>query len=160
MIENSVVSWPPCWVALDENAPPTLPCNAPYDEQAQLWTVPGDRMKAGRVHRIPLAPGSQLILTEIQGIRTGDLFSWGVKECPLNSMALLMLLRRLNIDTGAVLGGPLTAAVLESDDIGPNALSRSDNHFWMVLDDQFVPVLGGADETLPFARGELAQFSD
>src|SRR6516165_37400 len=29
MIENSVVSCPPCCVALELNAPPTLPCNAP-----------------------------------------------------------------------------------------------------------------------------------
>jgi hypothetical protein len=29
MIENSVISWPPCCVAVDVKAPPTLPCNAP-----------------------------------------------------------------------------------------------------------------------------------
>jgi hypothetical protein len=29
MIENRVVSLPPCWVALEVKAPPTLPCNAP-----------------------------------------------------------------------------------------------------------------------------------
>lgn len=29
MIENSVVSPPPCWVAVEVKAPPTLPCSAP-----------------------------------------------------------------------------------------------------------------------------------
>lgn len=67
-----------------------------YDEKAQHWTVPGSRMKAGRDHRIPLAKRSQLILAEMQEIRTNDfVFPGRVKERPLSSMAFLMLLRRL-----------------------------------------------------------------
>ena len=38
MIENSVVSCPPCCVALDVNAPPTLPCNAPRAQSAPAWS--------------------------------------------------------------------------------------------------------------------------
>jgi integrase len=68
-----------------------------YDEQAQLWTVPGARMKAGRAHRIPLAQRSQRILTEMQEIRTSDfVFPGGKQERPLSPMAFLMLLRRLD----------------------------------------------------------------
>lgn len=67
-----------------------------YDEKAQLWNVPGVRMKAGRDHRIPLAPRSLSILAEMQDIRTSDfVFPGGIKERPLSSMAFLMLLRRL-----------------------------------------------------------------
>lgn len=67
-----------------------------YDEKAQLWTVAAARMKAGRDHRIPLAKRSQLILAEMQEVRTGDfVFPGGVNERPLSSMAFLMLLRRL-----------------------------------------------------------------
>lgn len=67
-----------------------------YDERAQLWTVPGARMKAGRDHRIPLAERSLQILAEMQDIRIGDfVFPGGVQERPLSSMAFLMLLRRL-----------------------------------------------------------------
>jgi integrase len=70
-----------------------------YDEQAQLWTVPDARMKAGRDHRIPLAQRSERILAEMQEIRTGDfVFPGGVQERPLSSMAFLMLLRRLERD--------------------------------------------------------------
>ena len=29
MAEKSVVSWPPCWVAVDDMALPTLPVRAP-----------------------------------------------------------------------------------------------------------------------------------
>jgi len=71
-------------------------CPPIADEQAQLWTVPGARMKAGRDHRIPLAERSQLILAEMQEIRTSDfVFPGGVQGRPLSSMAFLMLLRRL-----------------------------------------------------------------
>lgn len=67
-----------------------------YDEQAQLWTVPAARMKAGRDHRIPLAQRSQRILAEMREFRTSDfVFPGGVQEHPLSSMAFLMLLRRL-----------------------------------------------------------------
>ncbi|WP_407167922.1 tyrosine-type recombinase/integrase [Bradyrhizobium sp. ORS 111] len=70
-----------------------------YDEKAQLWTVPAARMKAGRDHRIPLAKRSQLILVEMQDIRTSDfVFPGGKQERPLSSMAFLMLLRRLKCD--------------------------------------------------------------
>ena len=34
MIENSVVSFPPCCVPLDVNAPPTLPTRAPVAHKA------------------------------------------------------------------------------------------------------------------------------
>ena len=67
-----------------------------YDEKVQLWTVPGARMKAGRDHRIPLAPRALSILAEMQEIRTSDfVFPGGKQERPLSSMAFLMLLRRL-----------------------------------------------------------------
>ncbi|MBR1191466.1 phage integrase central domain-containing protein [Bradyrhizobium sp. AUGA SZCCT0160] len=67
-----------------------------YDEKAQHWTVPGSRMKAGRDHRIPLTKRSQIILGEMQEIRTSDfVFPGAVQERPLSSMAFLMLLRRL-----------------------------------------------------------------
>ncbi|MGJ4905490.1 tyrosine-type recombinase/integrase [Bradyrhizobium sp. HKCCYLS2058] len=70
-----------------------------YDEKAQLWTVPAARMKASRDHRIPLAKRAQLILAEMQEIRTSDfVFPGGKQERPLSSMAFLMLLRRLKRD--------------------------------------------------------------
>ena len=38
MIENSVASWPPCWVAVEVNAPPTLPCSAPLFHRPPAWS--------------------------------------------------------------------------------------------------------------------------
>lgn len=67
-----------------------------FDEKAGLWTVPAERMKAGRDHRIPLSRRSVQILAEMQELRISDFaFPGGVKDRPLSSMVFLMLLRRL-----------------------------------------------------------------
>lgn len=38
MIENSVVSLPPCCVAVETNAPPILPCSAPFAHNPPAWS--------------------------------------------------------------------------------------------------------------------------
>ena len=52
MIENSVASCPPCWVAVEANAPPTLPFRAPHPKPAGLIQkrshLGGDAPEAGR----------------------------------------------------------------------------------------------------------------
>jgi integrase len=59
------------------------------DFEAQLWTVPADRMKAGREHRVPLSEDAVAILRQLSEARTGD------KVFPISNMAMLMLLRRM-----------------------------------------------------------------
>lgn len=63
-----------------------------------VWTVPGERMKAGREHRVPLSPAALAVLTAIEsarGLAGSFVFPGGKKDKPLSSMALLMLLRRM-----------------------------------------------------------------
>jgi len=43
-----------------------------FDLERAVWTVPGSRMKAGRVHRVPLARRALDILTTAAEVRTGD----------------------------------------------------------------------------------------
>ena len=38
MMEKSVVSWPPCWVAVEVKAPPTLPFRAPLAHRPPAWS--------------------------------------------------------------------------------------------------------------------------
>lgn len=67
------------------------------DRQQRLWTVPGDRMKAGREHRVPLSDAALRLLGVAGGdVAGGDapLFA-GAAGGRLSNMALLMLLRRL-----------------------------------------------------------------
>jgi integrase len=61
----------------------------------RLWTVPAERMKAGKEHRVPLSAPAIAVLEEMQKIRHGDFVFPGAKaRRPLGNMALLMMLRR------------------------------------------------------------------
>jgi integrase len=62
----------------------------------KLWTIPADRMKGGREHRVPLAPGALTIVERMAAIRSGEfVFPGGKADRPLSNMAFLMLLRRM-----------------------------------------------------------------
>ena len=75
-------------------------CWSEIDLQEKVWTVPGDRMKAGREHRVPLSTGALAVLTEAAKLRTdrasdAPVFPGAKAGKPLSNMALLMLLRRM-----------------------------------------------------------------
>jgi integrase len=64
----------------------------------KTWTVPTERMKARREHRVPLSASALAILEEMQGHRAGNdgfVFPGGKNGKPLSNMAFLMLLRRM-----------------------------------------------------------------
>ena len=64
------------------------------DVEARVWTVPGERMKAGREHRVPLCARALAILDEARILRdaTGLVFP-GTRRGPLSDMTLSKLLR-------------------------------------------------------------------
>lgn len=65
-----------------------------------IWTVPPERMKAGREHRVPLSARALQILNELDE-KAGDsdfVFHGANRDRPVSSMALLMLLRRMKAD--------------------------------------------------------------
>ncbi len=65
---------------------------AEFDLDAALWTVPGERMKAGREHRIPLSDRALEILKDLP--REGEyVFPGARKNRPLSNMAMLELMR-------------------------------------------------------------------
>lgn len=70
------------------------------DLEAAVWTVPAGRMKAQREHRVPLSTGALAVLDGMLPLRPvdGDGYVFpGQKEGqPLSSMAMLMLLRRMD----------------------------------------------------------------
>src|SRR6516165_7936294 len=68
----------------------------------KTWTVPTDRMKARREHRVPLSARALAILEEMQAARQSDdhnayLFPGPKRGKPLSNMAFLMLLRRMEL---------------------------------------------------------------
>lgn len=73
------------------------------DLEAAMWTIPGERMKAGREHRVALNDAAVALLKGLP--RAGEYVFPGLKRGePLSNMALLMLLRRMNIEGATVHG--------------------------------------------------------
>lgn len=65
-----------------------------------IWTVPGDRMKAGREHRVPLSPRAVQILQTAQALSdgTGLVFPGIRYDRPLSDMTLSKLVKELGFD--------------------------------------------------------------
>ena len=62
----------------------------------RLWTVPAERMKGGREHRVPLSDAALEILEDLTKAREGDfVFPGSRMGRPISNMAMLMLLRRM-----------------------------------------------------------------
>jgi len=62
----------------------------------RLWTIPAERMKADREHRIPLCDRALEIVGEMDAIRQGTLIFPGARaERPLSHMAMLRVLEAM-----------------------------------------------------------------
>ena len=73
------------------------------DTDAGTWTVPAERMKAGREHRVPLSARALDVLSEARSLRTGrsDLVFPGRTDKPIAERAIVQVLERLGIDATA-----------------------------------------------------------
>lgn len=70
-----------------------------FDFDRGVWTVPAERMKAGRLHRVPLTARASEIVQALQRVSTSDYVFAGSRErMPLSSHAILMLMRRMEAD--------------------------------------------------------------
>jgi len=67
------------------------------DLDAAVWTIPGERMKSGRDHRIPLSTRVVEIFTAARALagKSPYVFPGRSKQKPLSNMVFLMTLRRL-----------------------------------------------------------------
>jgi integrase len=70
------------------------------DIECAVWTIPPERMKAGKEHRVPLSDAAMAIVHETEKLREaegghGFVFPGGRRARPLSNMALLMTLRRM-----------------------------------------------------------------
>ena len=69
------------------------------DLKERLWTVPAERMKAGRVHRVPLSNAAVMVVEQAMVISEGvHLFPGSKRGKPLSNMALEMVIRRMGRD--------------------------------------------------------------
>jgi integrase len=71
---------------------------ARWDEinrQTKAWAIPGDRMKSGNEHRVPLSEAAVTVLEHMAKVRENVHVFPGDRRVTLSNMALLMLLRRM-----------------------------------------------------------------
>ena len=67
-----------------------------FDLDAGLWTIPAERMKARREHRVALSKRALAIVNELAAARSSEYIFPGQKPSkPLSNMAMLMLLERM-----------------------------------------------------------------
>jgi integrase len=70
------------------------------DFAKKIWAVPAERMKGGRIHRVPLSARAMSILGDMkvlasENLDDGFIFPGSKSGMPLSNMALLMVLRRI-----------------------------------------------------------------
>jgi integrase len=70
-----------------------------FDLDEAVWTVPAERMKGGKQHRVPLAPAAVALLRSLLVLRDAKRGDWvfpGARTArPLSNMAMEMVLRRM-----------------------------------------------------------------
>jgi len=69
-----------------------------FDLDHEIWTVPAERMKSGREHRVPLSRRALKIVKALHEARDGEFVFAGQKSGKsLSVMALAMVLRRMKV---------------------------------------------------------------
>lgn len=68
------------------------------DMGAKVWTIPAERMKAGREHRVPLNEGAMSLLRSIARVEGSEVIFQSPRSGPLTDSALLAVCRRIGAD--------------------------------------------------------------
>jgi integrase len=75
------------------------------DRPAKVWTVPAERMKSGREHRVPLTLRALEIIERAETIRVGEFVFPGQRRGrPLSPMSMQLVLRRMRVENATVHG--------------------------------------------------------
>lgn len=71
------------------------------DLAGRVWTVPAERMKAGKEHRVPLSDAAIALLKGLPRVAGTDLVFAAVRGGPLSDMTLTAVLRRMEVPATA-----------------------------------------------------------
>ena len=71
---------------------------AEIDKDAKVWTVPAERMKAGKEHRVPLTAVAIKIIEGMPKVAGSDLIFSAPQGGALSDMALTQVVRRMEVD--------------------------------------------------------------
>ena len=103
------------------------------DLDGAVWTIPAERMKAGKEHRIPLSDAAVALLRGVHRLeRNPYVFPGARKGQPLSNMAMLEALRGMRPDEGFTVHGFrsafrdwITETTLHPDSIAEQALAHT-----------------------------------
>lgn len=70
---------------------------AEIDVRGMIWTVPAERMKAKRPHRVPLVPRALNLMGDLDALAPGDLVFPASHGRPYSDMVFTALLRRMKV---------------------------------------------------------------
>lgn len=68
------------------------------DLNAKLWTIPANRMKANKEHRIPLPDVAVDLLKKLPKLEDSEIVFYGPRGTPLSDMALTAVVRRIGVE--------------------------------------------------------------
>lgn len=68
------------------------------DFEARVWTVPGDRMKAGKKHRVPLSADAIKLLKALPHFNDSNYLFSAPRGGPLSDMSISAVTRRMGVD--------------------------------------------------------------
>ena len=71
------------------------------DFDRAVWTIPAERMKMRKAHRVPLSPQALAVLEQARGIRRSDQIFPNAKGEALSDMALTKTLRDMGLECTA-----------------------------------------------------------
>ncbi|MFJ2364551.1 tyrosine-type recombinase/integrase [Pseudomonas sp. NPDC087697] len=70
---------------------------AEFDLSAKTWTIPAERMKAGKEHRVPLSPAALALIKVLPKIAGSELAFTAPRGGALSDMTLTAVVRRMNV---------------------------------------------------------------
>jgi integrase len=132
-----------------------IPWDGELDLVGKVWTVPGDRMKGGRQHRVPLVPAAIAVVDYMRSVRQNDYVFPGDKpRDPLSDMALTETIRRMN-EARAKAGMPLWVDTNQGNrEIVPHGF-RSSFRDWVQEETSFPDWL--AEAALAHTKGDKVE---
>jgi integrase len=132
-----------------------LPWDGELDIPRKLWTVPPQRMKREREHRVPLTEPALAVVEYMRAVRQNDYVFPGDKaDEPLSDMALTEVIRRMN-EARAKAGLPLWVDPKQGNrEVVPHGF-RSSFDDWVGEDTDFPDWL--ADAALAHAKGDKVE---
>jgi len=71
------------------------------DQAAGIWTIPANRMKAGKEHRVPLSKAALALLASLPRMAGNNLIFPAPRGSAFSDMAMTKVLRRMNVSVTA-----------------------------------------------------------